>query len=272
MSNSESAPFGLDNGLTLEGPESTLRWDATAQELSLAAPPTKGYPVPEAGSFLLWKGKTVFNGLNVDVLYRSDAPNAFWLYLRDKARFKLVSDSYKFVLAELVAKLGKPHSSFTDHRARPRAQWQYGAIHVNLGIGEHYFPGPLHLSFSVSKNGGVVKMAIAAFFRMKTRPVAKSVDGQFNKAQEIYQEFLKSHGTFAWEHWQEAFPAATQDELREWDGLCTEIQKYSWDMAELVRDDQIGEDSAERLIAARYPRLSPERISAVYDQAMFVTR
>ncbi|MCE5228242.1 hypothetical protein LLG95_01415 [bacterium] len=296
--NMNDAPFQLDQGLALERPIVLLRWDAPIDVLARKGRPAKNHSTPEPGAFLVWKDGSIFNGLQCDILYRSDLPNAFRINLHlasssedisegakefvamhekdpsaalelflkrfDQTRKDLMNSirkGYHDYLAELTNRLGPP-TGFDNKIKRPWARWNFGPVCVSFRIGEIEFPGPLFLVLSISKPD--------------TPPVPLDIprvpDLRFSKVQQIYQDRVKkADANFRNVCWREVFPDATPEEMREWNCFCEQMDHYSWDLADLARNNMIDEANAKRMLAAHFPMLTDERIDALYNQAMYET-
>jgi hypothetical protein len=69
-------------------------------------------------------------------------------------------------------------------------------------------------------------------------------DDQFNKAFEIFQEFGLRRRLPIYQRWQEAFPEAGLDDMRDWEKEFKDIEGFAHETAEKVRDDGLDEPSA----------------------------
>jgi hypothetical protein len=94
-------------------------------------------------------------------------------------------------------------------------------------------------------------------------------DDQFNKALEIFQEFGPRRRIPVQKRWAEVFSTATVEDFEEWQLVFRDIEAFALKAALQVRDRLLDGDSAIRQIAERFPRLSRDRVSHTYSQAVY---
>lgn len=137
-------PYGLAHGLMLDKPRITIPWQSDLVALSNIGEPS--LVTSSKVTFVNWKGNTVFNGIEVDVLFRSDFNKIFWLDLRDKSRFESATAAFSYLRQQVIERLGEPHLSQIDD-GYPWEQWSYGPVRVSLRIAERFVE---YVSFMVS--------------------------------------------------------------------------------------------------------------------------
>jgi hypothetical protein len=93
---------------------------------------------------------------------------------------------------------------------------------------------------------------------------------QFNRALEIYQEFGPRRRIPIHQRWQEAFPQAAPDEMKDWERAFRDIEKFAHSVAEQVRDHGLDERAAAEQISEQFPRLTPDRVATTYNQARYI--
>jgi ribosomal 50S subunit-associated protein YjgA (DUF615 family) len=94
-------------------------------------------------------------------------------------------------------------------------------------------------------------------------------DDQFNKALEIFQEFGPRRRIPVQKRWSEVFRTATIEDFEEWQLVFRDIEAFALKAALQVRDRLLDGDSAIRQISERFPRLSRDRVSHTYSQAVY---
>ncbi|RUL62213.1 hypothetical protein EKH79_15110 [Dyella dinghuensis] len=141
----ENLPLGLAHGLMLDNPKITIPWQSDVTTLSSIGDPT--ILTSSKVTFVSWKDRTVFNGIEVDVQFRSDFNKIFWLDLRDKSRFESATAAFSYLRELVVERLGEPHLSQIDD-GYPWEQWNYGSVRVSVRIAERFVE---YVSFMVSK-------------------------------------------------------------------------------------------------------------------------
>jgi hypothetical protein len=132
------------DGLMLDKPRITIPWQSDLVALSNIGEPS--LVTSSKVTFVNWKGNTVFNGIEVDVLFRSDFNKIFWLDLRDKSRFESATAAFSYLRQQVIERLGEPHLSQIDD-GYPWEQWSYGPVRVSLRIAERFVE---YVSFMVS--------------------------------------------------------------------------------------------------------------------------
>jgi hypothetical protein len=92
---------------------------------------------------------------------------------------------------------------------------------------------------------------------------------EFNRVLEIFQEFGTRRRIPVHQRWAEAFPKATEADLREWETFCRQIEEFALGVAEQVRDGALVKDAAIQQISERFSRLNHDRLGHTYSQALY---
>jgi len=69
----------------------------------------------------------------------------------------------------------------------------------------------------------------------------------------------------------EMFPDHAHDEIQSIIAVCSEVEDFSWKIAEAVRDRGMAQSAAKNSIKERFPFMSDDNLSRALSQAMYYT-
>lgn len=66
-------------------------------------------------------------------------------------------------------------------------------------------------------------------------------------------------------------PHLSEEEIQEIMNQCKDVEAFSWEVADAVRDAGLSQGDAQRRIKDRFPFMSDENLARTFSQAMYYT-